>query len=115
MAFGFKSLSGRCAKLSAKSNAFVRALVALVTFVGMSGFGLSGPAFAEAGKSVDWQMGLQKSVTPIMDQIIEFHDLLLIICIVISLFVLGLLIYVVMRFSEKANPVPSKTTHSTAL
>ena len=33
----------------------------------------------------------------------------------ISLFVLALLIYVMVRFNEKANPVPSRTTHSTAL
>jgi len=36
-------------------------------------------------------------------------------CVVISLFVLALLIYVMVRFNEKANPVPSRTTHSTAL
>lgn len=77
--------------------------------------GMSGAAKAEAGISTDWQLGLQDSVTPIMDQIIEFHNLLLILITVISLFVLALLVYVIMRFNEKANPVPSKTTHSTAL
>lgn len=77
--------------------------------------GMSGAAKAEAGISTEWQLGLQDSVTPIMDQIIEFHNLLLILITVISLFVLALLVYVIMRFNEKANPVPSKTTHSTAL
>lgn len=106
MASGFKSLYGGYAKLSA----FLGAFVALMSFSA-----ILEPAFAEAGKSVDWQLGLQKSVTPIMDQITEFHDLLLIIITVISLFVLALLVYVIMRFNAKANPVPSKTTHSTAL
>ncbi|HLF22163.1 MAG TPA: cytochrome c oxidase subunit II, partial [Aestuariivirga sp.] len=32
---------------------------------------------------------------------------------VITLFVLALLIYVMVRFNAKANPVPSKTTHNT--
>ena len=81
----------------------------------LSVLGMSSSALAEAGQPVDWQLGFQGSVTPIMDQITEFHDLLVIIITVISIFVLGLLVYVVYRFNEKANPVPSKTTHSTAL
>lgn len=35
--------------------------------------------------------------------------------VLISIFVLGLLIYVVVRFNRKANPVPSKTTHNTLI
>ncbi len=77
--------------------------------------GFSATAFAADGLAKDWQLGLSESVTPIMDQIVEFHDLLLIIITVISVFVLALLLYVMLKFSEKANPVPSKTTHSTAL
>ncbi len=34
---------------------------------------------------------------------------------VISVFVLGLLVYVCMKFNEKANPTPSKTTHNTTI
>jgi len=33
----------------------------------------------------------------------------------ISLFVLGLLLYVIVRYSRRAHPVPSKTTHNTAI
>lgn len=44
------------------------------------------------------------------------HDhMLLPIITVISLFVLALLLYVVVRFRRGANPVPSKTTHHTWL
>jgi cytochrome c oxidase subunit 2 len=44
------------------------------------------------------------------------HDYLLMpVITVISLFVLGLLLYVVVRFSRRANPEPSKTTHNTAI
>ena len=31
----------------------------------------------------------------------------------ITLFVLGLMLYIFVRFNAKANPVPSKTTHNT--
>ena len=45
-----------------------------------------------------------------------FHNVILLpIIIAISLFVAGLLAYVMVRFNEKANPVPSKTTHHTLL
>lgn len=62
-----------------------------------------------------WQMGMQEAATPIMEEILDFHDLLLILCIAISVFVLGLLTFVIFRFNEKRNPVPSKTSHHTLL
>jgi cytochrome c oxidase subunit 2 len=44
------------------------------------------------------------------------HDVILMpVITVISLLVLGLLLYVVARFNRKANPVASKTTHNTAI
>lgn len=67
------------------------------------------------GKPENWQMGFQESVTPIAHQINTFHNLLLVIITVITLFVLALLVIVVLRFNEKANPEPSKTTHHTTL
>jgi cytochrome c oxidase subunit 2 len=68
------------------------------------------------GQPAPWEIGLQPSVSPVKDQMIHFHDkLLLPITTAIVLFVLGLLIYVVIRFNEKSNPVPSKTTHNTLL
>src|SRR5262249_16790905 len=65
------------------------------------------------GPAVPWQMGLQPGVTPVAEYIHWFHNYLLLpIITVITLFVLGLLIYVMVRFNAKANPVPSKTTHN---
>ena len=43
----------------------------------------------------------------------QLHDKLLWIIIIISIFVLGLLVYVMVRFNEKRNPTPSRTTHNT--
>jgi cytochrome c oxidase subunit II len=62
------------------------------------------------------QIGFQEAVTPIAADIHWFHDdLLMPIITAISLFVLGLLGYVIWKFNEKANPVPSKTTHNTLI
>ena len=72
-------------------------------------------AFAKEGMATDWQFGFQDSVTEVMDMTNDFHNLLLIIITVITLFVMALLLYVMMRFNENSNPTPSKVTHSTAL
>lgn len=72
-------------------------------------------AFAEAGKAVPWQMGLQDAVTPVAEYIHWFHNILLWVISVITVFVLVLLVVVVVKFNSKANPVPSKTTHHAGL
>jgi len=73
------------------------------------------PAIAGTGMPSPWQMNLQGAVTPVAEFIHWFHDWLNIIIAIVTLFVLALLIYVVFRFNEKANPVPSKTTHNALL
>ena len=73
-------------------------------------------AQAAEGYAVPWQRGLQPGVTPVADGIHWFHNgLLMPIITVITLFVLALLIYVMVKFNAKANPVPSKTTHNTLI
>lgn len=73
----------------------------------------SGNAFA--GQPKPWQMGLQEAASTVMERITEFHNLLFIIITGIVLFVMALLIYVIIRFNEKANPVPSTRSHNTML
>ena len=70
-------------------------------------------AFAEAGIGTPWQMGMQDAVTEVMDHINRFHNELLVIITLISIFVLGLLVIVMVRFNARANPTPSRTTHNT--
>ncbi len=68
-----------------------------------------------AGMAHPWQTGLQPAATPLMERITDFHNLLLIVITLISLFVLALLAYVMFRFNERANPNPSRTTHNTTI
>lgn len=77
----------------------------------------AGAAFAKekVGGVEEWQLGFQEPASPVMEQLTTMHDYLLVLITVISLFVLGLLVYVYFRFSEKRNPVPSKTTHNTLI
>lgn len=62
----------------------------------------------------NWQMGYNESVTSVMDDIVHLHDrILLPIIVAISVFVLFLLLYSVIRFRDSKNPIPSKTSHNT--
>jgi cytochrome c oxidase subunit 2 len=72
----------------------------------------SGAAFAEMGQPAAWEYKLQEAASPVMEDIVSFHSLLLWIITIITLFVLALLIVVVIKFNAKSNPVPSKTTHN---
>jgi cytochrome c oxidase subunit 2 len=74
-----------------------------------------GAAFAELGQPEPWEWHLQASGSPVMDNIVWFHDFLSVLIIVITLFVLALLVVVVVKFNAKANPVPSRTTHNTLI
>jgi len=72
-------------------------------------------AAAYAAHPTPWQKGFQPAATPVMASINEFHNLLLVIITLVAAFVLALLVYVIWRFNEKRNPVPSRTTHNTLL
>jgi cytochrome c oxidase subunit 2 len=75
----------------------------------------AGSAFAEMGQPAPWEHTLQEAATPVMENIIWFHNFLLVLITVITLFVLALLVIVVVKFNAKANPVPSRTTHNTLI
>ena len=70
---------------------------------------------ASAAQPLPWQLGLQPPAGSIAEMADDLHDLLLIVITLISLFVLGLLVYVGIRFRASANPVPSKTSHHTVI
>jgi len=60
--------------------------------------------------------GIQPQVTTNGEYAHWFHNSVLFpVITLISLFVLGLLVWVVLRFRAKANPIPSKTSHNTGL
>lgn len=72
----------------------------------------AGPAAAEIK---NFQYGFQEAASPVMEQIESFHTELFWIITAVSLFVLALLCWVVLKFRASANPVPSKVHHNTIL
>jgi cytochrome c oxidase subunit 2 len=83
-----------------------------LTVAGMT-LAAGGAAFGDQPKP--WEITLQDAATPVMENIISFHTLLVWIITIITLFVLVLLVIVVVKFNAKANPVPSRTTHNTLI
>ncbi|WP_038361701.1 cytochrome c oxidase subunit II [Bosea sp. 117] len=75
----------------------------------------AGGALAGTGQPSPWQINLQGAASPVMESIHSFHFFLLVIIVAVVLLVLALLVVCVVRFNEKANPVPSKTTHNTLI
>jgi len=60
-------------------------------------------------------LNLQDPGSPIGARIYEFHNLLLWIISAICIFVLGLLVYIILRYNKWANPIPSTRTHNVPL
>lgn len=89
--------------------------LAAVAAVAAGMMATGGAAFAELGQPEPWEWHLQGSASPVMDNIVWFHNFLSVLITVITLFVLALLVIVVMKFNARANPVPSRTTHHTLI
>jgi len=87
----------------------------LAVMAGLAIAAIFGTGAALAAQPVPWQMGLQPAATDVHADIRAFESFTLVIITVITLFVLALLIYVMVKFNAKANPVPSKTSHNTLI
>ncbi len=90
----------------------LKRLIALVV-TGVAFIAAGGVAWAGLGQPSPWELGLQQSASPVMDDIVWFHNFLLWLIAAIALFVLILLAIIAVRFNARANPVPSRTTHNT--
>jgi len=74
---------------------------------------MAGPALAFVPQ--DGALGFQPAATRIAERIHIFHHFVLIIIVLITLLVLGLLMWVILRHNRKANPVPKKFSHNTLI
>jgi cytochrome c oxidase subunit 2 len=83
------------------------------------GAGMLAGFLASAGTALaapqPWQMDFQPAATPVMQNIEDFHRFVLYIITAVSLFVLALILWIVVRYNARSNPVPSKVSHNTLL
>lgn len=73
---------------------------------------LTGTAHAAVGAPTPAGHDFQAPATEVMRDIVAFHNFLLPIIVLISVFVLALLLWVVVRYNRRANPTPRKFTHN---
>jgi cytochrome c oxidase subunit II len=68
------------------------------------------------GMPVDGGIGLQTQYAPLGDYARWIHDVVLMpIIVIITLFVLGLLLWVIVRYNRRSNPIPSRTSNNTVI
>jgi len=79
-------------------------------------WGASALAADLVGQPTPGAIDLQPGVTPLRHEAVAFHNLILLpIITVISLFVLALLIWCVVRYNKRSNPIPAKWSHNTTI
>lgn len=78
---------------------------------------LAGPAAGQpvVGAPEPWQVWHNIPATPVARRLEDFHQLLVAIIVLICAIVFALLAVAVWRFRESRSPVPSRTTHNTAV
>ncbi len=74
----------------------------------------AGSAAAAVGQPTPGGVGLQEAFSPLKHEAHFFHDAILLpIITVITLLVLGLLLWVIVRYNKRANPTPATWSHNT--
>jgi cytochrome c oxidase subunit 2 len=76
---------------------------------------LAGGDAARAAVPEPWQLGFQAAASPVQEHMHSLHQLLLVIITIVTLFVMGLLLYTMIRFRASRHPTPSRTAHHTVL
>jgi cytochrome c oxidase subunit 2 len=91
----------------------VRRIGSALIVIAAAALALAGEAAAQVPRP--WEIGMQAAHSPVQRAIESLHDLVLIIITVITLFVAGLLAWVMFRYRASRNPTPSQTSHNTVL
>lgn len=66
-------------------------------------------------RAEEGQLGFMQPATEVMRDITSFHNGLLWMCLLVSLFVMFMMIFIFVRYNKKANPTASSVTHHTGL
>jgi cytochrome c oxidase subunit 2 len=91
----------------------VRRLGFALIVIATGALAVAGEAVAQAPRP--WEVGMQPAHSPVQQSIETLHDLVLVIITAVTLFVAGLLVWVLLRYNARRNPTPSRTSHHTTL
>lgn len=97
-------------------NIYLMFVTLMMTFIGSANAQDNvHPASDGIHSAAPGQLGFMQAASPIMEETIWFHDILMWIITIITVLVTLVMAYIFIKFNAKANPVPSKTTHNTFL
>lgn len=99
--------------MTATRRTLATILLAGAGFAQTAGPGLAQSEALQIGEPQPWQIGLQPAASPIMEMIHSFNNGLMIVVTLITVFVLALLLYCMIRFNARSNPEPTRTSHNT--
>jgi cytochrome c oxidase subunit 2 len=107
---GVKALGsgGAAAWSKAAAASAILGMTALTCFAGRA----EAQAPPAVGRPVDTAIDLQGAATAVSDDIHHFHAFVLAIITAITILILALLLWIIVRYNRKANPVPKKFTHN---
>jgi cytochrome c oxidase subunit 2 len=100
--------------MKASSMKLFRRVSAAAAALALAGFGAGAWAHDDLGRPTPGAIDFQPGVTSLRDAALHFHNgVLLPVAVAISVFVLILLLYCVVRFNKRVNPVPARWSHNT--
>ncbi|MCT4558688.1 MAG: cytochrome c oxidase subunit II [Pelagimonas sp.] len=86
---------------------------------GLTGALLAAPAYAQEleviGRPEPKGLGFQPAATSLAEQVHSLNNMLLVIITAITLFVIALMVWIFVRYNQKANPTPARFTHNSPL
>ncbi len=95
----------RLATTGGMARALTRLVIASISTAALA-------TIARADEPHPWQLGFQRAATPVEARLEAFNNELTVIIGLITVFVLGLLLYTVVRFDHRRHPVPTQTSHN---
>jgi cytochrome c oxidase subunit II len=101
----------RSTELPSRERTTKALVMPALAFIATTGVG----AAARAAEPHPWQLGFQPAATPVQARLEAFNNELTVIIGLITVFVLGLLLYVIVRFDHRRHPVPTRTSHNTVI
>jgi len=89
----------------------MKSITGIITFAA----GISSATGVALAQSVNWDIWHQPAGSEMMRMIEDFDEYTMWFMVPITIFVMLLLAYVLIRFNAKANPTPSKTSHNSLI
>ncbi|CAN5428468.1 cytochrome c oxidase subunit II [soil metagenome] len=107
---------GRIASMGGMSAKALRAAGGLMAAAAFGVMATAASAKDLMGQPTPGAIDLQPAASILKHEAIKFHNVILLpMCILISLFVLGLIVWIAIRYNKKSNPVPARWAHNTTI